>query len=113
MFKNKNEEDEEDTDNRSIRDNLKYDEEYYNNYIKQFTKLASDLGDSTNFSHEENVKQQSFDKRCEQGNQQEQKLDDHEECIANTRQNKNMIGIYNFQHSLTIRFFGGHILSYL
>ena len=42
MFKNKhNDDEEEDTNDRMIGDNVKYDEEYYNNYIKQFTKNVS------------------------------------------------------------------------
>ena len=43
MFKNKNNDDEEeDADARMIGDNVKYDEEYYNNYIKQFAKNLSE-----------------------------------------------------------------------
>merc|ERR1712147_518443 len=44
MFKNKNNDDEEeDANDRMIGDNVKYDEEYYNNYIKQFTKNVSEF----------------------------------------------------------------------
>ena len=39
MFKNKNTEEEEEVANdKLIGDNVRYDEDYYNNYIKQFTK---------------------------------------------------------------------------
>ena len=38
MFKNKTDDEEEDTNEKRIGDNVKYDEDYYNNYIKQFTK---------------------------------------------------------------------------
>ena len=42
MFKNKNNDDEEeDTNDKMIGDNVRYDEEYYNNDIKQFAKNVS------------------------------------------------------------------------
>jgi uncharacterized protein YecE (DUF72 family) len=50
MFKNKNTEEEEEVANdKLIGDNVKYDEDYYNNYIKQFAK-RNRWKDSTHFT---------------------------------------------------------------
>ena len=39
MFKNKeNEDDEGEVDKKLFADNIKYDDEYYRNYIKQYSK---------------------------------------------------------------------------
>ena len=61
MFKNKNNDDEEeDTNDRMIGDNVKYDEEYYNNYIKQFTKNVSEF--SAPHQTEETISQDTASK---------------------------------------------------
>ena len=38
MFKNNTDDEEEETNEKRFGDNVKYDEDYINNYIKQFTK---------------------------------------------------------------------------
>ena len=48
MFKNKTDDEEEDTNEKRIGDNVKYDEDYYNNYIKQFTKTLDTSSKSDN-----------------------------------------------------------------
>ena len=106
MFKNKNEEDEEDTDSQMIGDNIKYDEEYYNNYIKQFTKHVSDLSDSTTSGYEGNLNQRRYINKGEQGYQDQQQFNEDEEYIENIQLNKNMRGCS------TIRFLGCPILNF-
>ena len=99
MFKNKNEEDEEDTDSQMIGDNIKYDQEYYNNYIKQFTKQVSDLSDFTTSGYEGNLNQRRYINKVEQGDQELQQCDEDEEYSENVQQNKKIRGcsiLYNF-----------------
>ena len=61
MFKNKNNDDEEeDANDRMIGDNDKYDEEYYNDYIKQFAKNISDS--SAPHQPEDNIAQDTASK---------------------------------------------------
>merc|ERR1712106_267124 len=79
MFKNKTDDEEEDTNEKRIGDNVKYDEDYYNNYIKQFTKQNSELFKPSQTEH---TKSQHYSEKLEQ-KEIEPKEDKKEEDIEN------------------------------
>ena len=90
MFKNKNNDDEEeDADARMIGDNVKYDEEYYNNYIKQFAKNVSEF--SAPHQPEDNISPDTASKIKTDNIQSKQNYEEHNDHVDDSSNGKGNI----------------------